>query len=201
MPLRVSSAEIDVSLDFTGNMGFAVKEQLREVPKAQMKRTVTGIVSRIVPGISLGEYALDGLEGEDAPVAFRAKGTHKTFLDVRNGEASCKLPFPALDLGRIAAGEGARKLPFLLQRASVGTVRARFELPEGRSLASEHPEVLLEFGGGRYRLAVEEVDARGFTVVREFALPAQVIAPSDYPAFVEFAQRVDEAERVRLRLR
>ncbi len=195
------TAEIDVSLDFTGNMGFAVKEQLREVPKAQMKRTVTGIVSRIVPGISLGEYTLDGLEGEDAPVAFRAKGTHKTFLDVRNGEASCKLPFPALDLGRIAAGEGARKLPFLLQRASVGTVRARFELPEGRSLASEHPEVLLEFGGGRYRLAVEEVDARGFTVVREFALPAQVIAPSDYPAFVEFAQRVDESERVRLRLR
>jgi hypothetical protein len=38
-------------------------------------------------------------------------------------------------------------------------------------------------------------------VVREFALPAQVIAPSDYPAFVEFAQRVDESERVRLRLR
>ncbi|MFM7299279.1 MAG: hypothetical protein ACKO4Q_18890, partial [Planctomycetota bacterium] len=75
------------------------------------------------------------------------------------------------------------------------------ELPEGRSLVSEHPEVLLEFGGGRYRLAVEEADVRGFTVVREFHLPAQVIAASDFAAFVEFAQRVDEAERVRLRLR
>ena len=195
------SAELDIALDFTGNMGFAVKEQLREVPKAQMKRTVTGIVSRIVPGISLGEYSLDGLEGDEAPVAFRAKGTHKTLFDARNGEFSCKLPFPPLDLGRIAAGEGQRKLPFLLQRASVGSVRARFELPEGRSLVSEHPEVLLEFGGGRYRLAIEEADVRGFTVVREFHLPAQVIAASDFAAFVEFAQRVDEAERVRLRLR
>lgn len=195
------AAELDVALEFTGNMGFAVKEQLREVPKAQMKRTVTGIVSRIVPGISLGDYSLDGLEGDDAPVAFRAKGTHKTLLDARNGEFSCKLPFPALDLGRIAAGEGQRKLPFLLQRASVGVTRARFDLPEGRTLASEHPEVLLEFGGGRYRLALEDVDARGFTVVREFHLPAQVIAAADFPAFVEFAQRVDEAERVRLRLR
>ena len=195
------AAELDLALEFTGNMGFAVKEQLREVPKAQMKRTVTGIVSRIVPGISLGEYSLDGLEGDDAPVAFRAKGTHKTLFDARDGEFSCKLPFPALDLGRIAAGEGERKLPFLLQRASVGSVRARFELPEGRSLASEHPEVVLEFGGGRYRLAIEDADARGFTVVREFHMPAQVIAAVDFPAFVEFAQRVDEAERVRLRLR
>ncbi|MBM3991052.1 MAG: hypothetical protein FJ298_08590 [Planctomycetes bacterium] len=195
------SAELDVALEFTGNMGFAVKEQLREVAKAQMKRTVTGIVSRIVPGISLGDYSLEGLEDESTPVVFRAKGTHKTLFDARSGEFSCKLPFPPLDLGRIAAGEGERKLPFLLQRASVGSVRARFELPEGRSLASEHPPVLLEFGGGRYRLAIEDASATGFTVVREFHLPAQVIAASDFAAFVEFAQRIDEAERVRLRLR
>ncbi|MBM3986389.1 MAG: hypothetical protein FJ294_00335 [Planctomycetes bacterium] len=195
------SAEFDIALEFTGNMGFAVKEQLREVAKAQMKRTVTGIISRIVPGISLGDYSLEGLDDEATPVVFRAKGTHKTLFDARSGEFSCKLPFPALDLGRIAAGEGERKLPFLLQRASVGSVRARFELPEGRSLASEHPEVLLEFGGGRYRLAIEDASARGFTVVREFHLPAQVIAASDFAAFVEFAQRVDEADRVRVRLR
>lgn len=195
------AAEVEVSLDFTGNMGFAVKEQLREVPKAQMKRTVTGIASRIVPGISLSEYALEGLDGDDAPVSVRAKGVHKTLFDSKNGEFTCRLPFTQLDLSRSVASEGERKLPFLLQRANVSRTRARFELPQGRVLASEHPEVVLEFAGGRYRLAFEEVGASGFTVVREFFLPAGVIAASDFPAFVAFARSIDEAERVRIRLR
>jgi tetratricopeptide (TPR) repeat protein len=195
------AAEVEVALEFTGNMGFAIKEQLREVPKAQMKRTVTGIASRIVPGISLAEYALDGLDGDDAPVSVRAKGVHKTLFDSKGGEFTCRLPFTQLDLSRSVASEGERKLPFLLQRASVSRTRVRFELPDGRVLASEHPEVVLEFAGGRYRLAFEEVSPAGFTVVRELYLPAGVIAAADFPAFVAFARSVDEAERVRIRLR
>jgi tetratricopeptide (TPR) repeat protein len=193
-------ATAEVSLDFTGNVGYALKEQLREIPEAQMKRTVTGIVSRVVPGLSVSEYEVLGLK-DDAPAAFRAKGSHKRLLDPAGEEFVCKLPFPALGLSGRASGEGERKLPFMLGSSSSNVVRARFVLPAGRERLGEFPEVVEEFRGARYRLAIEDAGPEGFTVVREFVLPAQVIPAAEYAGFVAFARKVDEAERVRLRFK
>lgn len=193
-------ATAEVTLDFTGNVGFALKEQLREIPETQMKRTVTGIVSRVIPGLGVSEYEVLGLK-DDAPAAIRAKGAHKRLLDPAGEEFVCKLPFPALGLSGRASGEGERKLPYMIGSSSTNVVRARFVLPAGRERLGEFPEVVEEFRGARYRLALEDAGPEGFTIVREFVLPAQVIPAAEYAGFVAFARKVDEAERVRLRFK
>jgi hypothetical protein len=203
LSLRIAgdrSAEIELERAVTGNSGHVIKEQLREAPKNQIKRAVTSLATGTVPGMDVAEHDVRGLDSARDPVSFWAKGRHKTFLDDSKGELSCKLPLNVLQLGgRLASGEGTRDQDFFLSQSIVTTSRVRVELADGLKLAQELSAMREEFGGGHYTLALEDVGPTGFTLVRELMLPPMHLPAAEYPKLVAFSQRVDEAERVRLR--
>jgi hypothetical protein len=191
-------AAVEVEMAFTGNIGHAQKERLREIPKAQRKRAVQSAASMILAGIDVAEFDMPGLDSDREPVSLLAKGKIKSFLDEAGGELACKLPFPPLKLGNLVAGEGERKYPFFLPQSTAFATSARFELPEGWKLARPLADVELDFRGGSYRLVLEQASERAFTLRRELYLPPMVLEPAAYPEFVDFAKSVDAAERARL---
>lgn len=191
-------AAVELAIGFTGNLGHALKERFRDVPNAQRKAVVQSFANSIVPGIDVAEFDLPGIDGDSEPLSFSAKGAVKSFLDESGGELACKLPFTALQLTRLASGEGERKHPFFLPQSTADAASARFELPEGWRLAREFTSLVEDFRGGTYRLVLEPDGERAFTLRRELYLPPMVLEPAAYPDFVAFAKRVDEAERARL---
>ncbi len=193
------AAEVEVDVQLLGNVGHVVKEQLRDEPKAQLKRTVSRIATQVIPGLDVADYELRGLESEREPLSFWAKGKHKAFLDETRGELACKLPIPPLQLSTAVAGEGDRKQSFFLPTVIVQRTRVSIEMPEGMTLVQPLQEVREECHGASYRLVLEPDGARAFTIVREFVSPPLLLQPSEFAAFAAFAKRVDEAERARLR--
>ncbi len=193
------AAEVELTFELTGNRGFQLKEPMRESPKAQVKQAVQQIAARALRGLTMKDYELRGLDDETTPVTFAASGTHATFLDEQKGELFCKLPFPALQLAGRASGEGRRTQALFLGVSRVDRTRARIELPEGLKLAQPPTELSEEFHGATYRLALEDVSDKGFTIVREFLSPPLLLKPEEHASFVAFAKRVDEVERSRLR--
>jgi hypothetical protein len=192
-------AEIDLIIRPTGNTGFAIEEALRELPAAQLKRVVTRFATQVVAGIDVASYDFPGLDDPDRPVEYHVAGKVKSFLDESGGELACKLPFPPLQLGRLASGEGERRHPFFLPASVVRRSTARFTLPEGTRLAEPPHEVHESFLGARFDFTVERDGDGAFTLRRELVMPPLLVDLAHYPALVEFAKRVDEADRARLR--
>lgn len=196
------SADVDVALSWTGNLGFAQKESLRDVPKAQKKQMVTRLAASIVPGFDLASFELRGVDSDDQAVVISAKGRVKRFVDDAGGALSTRFPAPPLDLTRqLAGGEGERRLPYHLGSSIVFSARVRLTLPEGFALQGEGPRAELVFDNGTYTLATRhEQDSRTWIVDRALALPPFLLSKERYGAFAQFASAVDEVERARLAL-
>ncbi|MCK6448150.1 MAG: hypothetical protein L6Q99_17320 [Planctomycetes bacterium] len=196
------SAEIDVALSWTGNLGFAQKESLRDVPKAQKKQMVTRLAASIVPGFDLASFELSGVDSDDQPVVIAAKGRVKRFVDDAGGALSTRFPAPPLDLTRqLAGGEGERRLPYHLGSSIVFSAEVRLTLPEGFALQGDGPRSELVFENGTYTLSTRhETDSRTWIVRRALALPPFLLSKDRYGDFAQFASAVDEVERARLSL-
>ncbi len=195
------SADFEVRLEFTGNFGYAQKENFRSASKTQRKSALSKLAGQIVPGFDLASGDMEGLDSDDAPLVFVMKGKVAHLLDDSNGELSCKLPLPALELAAgLTGGEGERKLPYFLAEPIVFEGSVNVVLPPELALVGDGPSGAQPFRNGSFSLTTRRgADLTSFLIRRDLLLPALSLEAKEYPGLVEFCTRVDELERARLR--
>jgi len=193
------SANIEGRCDLVAVLGYALKDQAREVPENQRTFAVRNIARRAVAGLEVEGFELEGIDSEDDPLALVVRGRVRTFLDRDTDGYSAPLPLPALGLGASYADEGQRKLPFFFDTPLVSSFEGKLVLPEGIELVEGPPLTNLSCTGGTYSLSLERITEREWLLVREVELGAFRLEPRGYRDFIRFCAEVDELERSRLR--
>ena len=193
------AADVEVAMEFTGNQGFEFKQGFSELPTAELKQWIQSLASSNLPGMTMNSFVTRGLDDDEVPFGITLKGVHLSYLDAQNGQLVCRFPFRPSELADAVSGEGMRTQAMFMPRSTVDCTRVRIELPKDLSLAQLPQEMSEEFHGAHYRLAIEDLDETGFTIIREFRSPPMLLKPEEYQTFVAFAKRVDEVERGRLR--
>jgi len=189
------SAMVRGQLGYLAGLGFAVKEQLEEAPEIHHRSIVENVAADVLPGISVEQGSISGLKGDER-IAFHFEGSVERFLDPEGGRP---LPLQPLELSRGFAIEGQRTLPFLQGSVSEEITTIALRTTDGFVLR-DPPEGLREsFEGYEYSLSCEEIGDGQWSLVRSFSSMPFSIGPDRYPELIRFAQRVDDAERGRLR--
>jgi len=194
------SAQASGELRWTANLGYVIKEQMREAPDAERRQQMTGMAAWLVPGIDMSEFSMPGLESADEPVSLRVTGSVPSFLDDDGSALVCRLPFPPLNLkGALAGGSGSRRLPYFLDQPQVQSSTVTMKLaPELQALGLPAGHVA-ELHGGRYELDITQPEPGTLEIRRSIALPPFAIPADQYADFEAFCSKVDEVERGQLR--
>jgi len=93
-----------------------------------------------------------------------------------------------------------RQQPVLLDTPLVETSEFVIHLPVGLEAVRTPNSVDLKSEFGEYRSELK-AEANVLKVTRSFRIPAQVVAPSRYREFSDFALQIDSAEREVIQLR
>jgi hypothetical protein len=193
------SAQIDLTFELTGNMGYSWKDGLREAPSAALKQLATRIATTLVRGLEVETHEWRGL-ADEAPTALLVKGKHKRYLDQQKGELSCRLPFPLLQMGGAAGGEGERKQPYFFAQSAVRRWTARIELDPKLKLSQGVEALDLRCASASFVQTVRPDGEHAFVVERAIRIEPFLLPPEQFGEWAAFCKKLDEVDRAKLRI-
>ena len=195
------SAEVELSESFHGKYATGLRTALSELPEDQIRDVIESrLLGRELRGIELVSHRIEDFDDPDRPLVVRAKGKMAAFAQKQAGILVVSPPFGPR-VSQLAALP-SRQTPLLLVEAMHQEIRLRIHLPAGSKVESQvftrevkHGERVVSIADG--------MKANVLTLGRVVNLPAGRIQPNEYPSFVEFARRADEAlsQSVRVRVR
>ena len=106
---------------------------------------------------------------------------------------------PALGLATLYAKTPIRKFPLYIESLFFESTIFHLHLSGGMEIHSLPANFTDKTEFGEYALRFVRLPHQ-VDIHRDFRIPVQVIAPEKYAAFVNFALRIDEAERQRISL-
>jgi tetratricopeptide (TPR) repeat protein len=187
----------DGSADVTGDeelRGFAAaawREALAELPADKIREEFEQRwLGFYFPGLHLDRLDVSPLAASVPPLRIRYRLWAPQVARAQGDGLRVRLGFFAAMLGREYVGVADRRLPLEVDERADTRLRARVNVPAGRRVAALPGDVALDTPFGRYRRRVR-LDGSTIVVERELRIEPQRVAPSDYPAFVRFASRVD----------
>jgi tetratricopeptide (TPR) repeat protein len=191
-------ATIDVVHRPLRNLAVPVREELGNEPAKRREKLEQAL------GRWFGKVEVESVETSDlldlaAPVAVRARLRSRGFAARQDGALWLKGAFEPSPLAPLARA-GQRELPLLLGPPRSEVRRVRYRLPAGH-VAQPLPEPIAvdaRFGAFTTRWSQ---DGDELVVERALVLKVPRIEATEYPAFREFAQAVEQAERQRVAVR
>jgi hypothetical protein len=195
------TADVDLALRFQGKYASGLRASLSQLPEEQVRDAIeSSLLGRELRGFELASYKLDNFDDPDQPLVIRARGRVRNFAQ-RSGTSLLISPPFTPRITRLAA-LAARQTPLLLVDATHQELKLDVKLPDGAHLESSLKSEDVK-DGDREVVVNDAVSNGGLVLSRTVSLPAGRVQPKDYPAFVEFARRADDAlsQSVRLSLR
>ena len=194
------SAAVDLVQTFQGKYATGLRTVLSQLPERQIRDAIEGrLLGAALRGVELLEYRIEGVNDPDAPIKIVTKSRARSFAQQIGATLMIQPPGFTPRLGQFATLP-TRQTPLLMVESVSQDVHITVELPQGASVeAALAPQKLTD--GERH---VEVNDAlKGQTLVfeRHVRLPAGRIQPKEYPAFLEFTRRADEALAGSVRVR
>jgi tetratricopeptide (TPR) repeat protein len=177
-----------------GSRAAVLRKVLRELPEDRIELAYESVVTRTFPGAEVLATRVEGLEEGDDEVRLRF-GFEKGHWGRRTatGFALPMVHHPLPILSEYASLP-TRRYPLLFDLADFRHDRIRIQLPAGMRLG-DLPEGLQEENAfGRYSVSATLDDAGALLLERTAALPPRRIETDQYPAFRDFARRVEQAE-------
>ena len=195
-----TGGEVDMKLISRAARGFTQKERFRTIQGFQKNVMLQGIANRYFPGARLKEGAFVGIDDDVTPFTLHVKLTAPRLLRPGDGVLLLKaLPQPSM-MVRTFGGTRDRQHPFHLRASRISDDNVEIQLPAGYRLERAPRGVVLATALGDYSLTYEHA-GDSVRVRRRLAILPGRLAPEDYPAFVDFCERVDAAETENLVLR
>ena len=192
------SAKLDIAQRFTGKYAMAIRAAIAQLSEAQLRDVVESrLLGRALRGAHLDRFEFKGRDDLDAPLVLSMKANMSGFAQLAGGEMLIAPPFSP----RISqlATLPARETPLLIGETTHQEVTLRIHLPRGAKASVPAPQTVKQKD-----LEVQVNDAaRGkvVTLKRRLSLPAGRVQPAEYPAFVSFARRADDALNATIRVR
>jgi hypothetical protein len=199
--------DLDATLAADGSAEVKVRERLRGWPAIEWREALEKLPPDRVrpefeqrtlgfyfPGATLEDLTWSGKDDDDGPFVveyrFRAPALARRVGD----HLLLPAPYPAM-LGRRYVGIARRLTPLQLEYAPETALTAHITLPAGATVELP-PPVSIHDGPGAFGVFEQRAERapHGLTLRARFAMPRLQVAPARYPAFVDFASRVDRAE-------
>ena len=186
------SASLELVQTFQGKYATGLRTVLSQMPERQIRDAIEGrLLGSALRGVELLEYRIEGVNEPDAPLRIVTKSRARSFAQQVGSTLMLQPPGFTPRLGQFATLP-VRQTPLLMVESVSQDVRIAVELPAGASVQTAlTPQHLTD---GERRVDVNDA-LKGKTLVfeRHVRLPAGRIQPQDYPAFLEFTRRADEA--------
>jgi hypothetical protein len=186
------SATVDLVQTFQGKYATGLRTVLAQLPERQIRDALEGrLLGSALRGVELVEYHLEGVADPDAPIRILTRSRARSFAQVVGSTLLVTPPAFTPRLSQFATLP-VRQTPLLIVESIAQDVKISVELPPGASVQTTvTPNKLAD---GERKVDVEDT-VKGQTLVfeRHVTLPAGRIQPNEYPSFLDFTRRADEA--------
>lgn len=194
------SASIELEQSFYGKYAMGLRNALSEIPEEQLRDVLESrLLGPELRGLELQSYALDHFDDLDSPLVIRARARVPGFAQ-RSGD-TLTIPPPFSPRVSQLAALPQRQTPLLMAEATHREVVLRLVLPRGASVISDlSPKNVTD--GDRSVQVGDTAKAGELSLNRVVNLPAGRVQPKDYPRFLDFARRAEDAlsQSVRIKL-
>jgi hypothetical protein len=176
-----------------------VRAMLRNAGERESQAFFEQLATRILPGATSVTGVAAYESDPDQPLKLSVRCTIPQFINRQNDAAEINQLAPALGLATLYAKTPMRKFPLLIDSLFFESTVFHLHLPDGIEVHSLPGDFTDKTEFGEYALRFVRMPHQ-VDIHRDFRIPVQVIAPERYGAFVNFALRIDEAERQRISL-
>lgn len=189
--------QVTVTETLTGLPASEWRDQVEHIAEDKLRQSLEQrALGYFFPGASLSELKYGPLDDNEAPLTITYRFTAPHLARLRSGKDGHRqlvlpVPYPLL-LSRRYVTAPERKLPLVVSYITPSTLTAEVTLPAGAQVAQLADPAELQ-GFGRYSRSVRVEGGRLILSVENNLLRQRVL-PDRYPAFVEYAARIDAAE-------
>jgi hypothetical protein len=176
-----------------------VRSMLRSSGERERQAFFEQLAMRIFPGATGVTGTVTHENDPEQPLKLSLHCTAPQFINRQIGTAELNQLAPALGLATLYARSPARKFPLYIESMLFESTVFHLYLPDGMDVKTLPADFTERTEFGEYALRFVRL-ARQVDIHRDFRIPIQVVAPETYPAFLNFALRIDEAERQRIAL-
>jgi len=195
--------ETDLLANIEVQLGSARAQEIRSMLRNSGERERQGffeqLAMRIFPGATGVTGAVAHENDPDLPLKLSLHCTAPQLINRQSGTAELNQLAPALGLATLYARTPARKFPLYIESLLFESTVFHLHLPDGMDAKTLPADFTDRTEFGEYVLRFVRL-TRQIDIHRDFRIPVQVVAPEKYPAFLNFALRIDEAERQRIAL-
>ena len=195
--------ETDLLADIEVQLGSAraqeVRSMLRNSGERERQAFFEQLAMRIFPGANGVTGTVAHENDPEQPLKLSVHCTAPQFINRLGGTAELNQLAPALGLATLYARTPSRKFPLYVDSLLFESTVFHLHLPEGMDVRALPADFTGRTEFGEYALRFVRLPGQ-LDIHRDFRIPVQVVAPEKYPAFLNFALRIDEAERQRISL-
>ena len=207
-----SEAKADLNLDDAGVLSGRIYIRFGSFRSGQMRQTLRSvslkerqdffeqIADRIIPTVDQVFATVTNEEDLGQPLEIQLNIRAPRFGRWSHSDLQLEQMIPALGLSRVYATLPERQQPVLLDTPLVETSEFVIHVPAGLEAVRKPNAVDLKSEFGEYHSEFK-AEATELIISRTFTIPAQVVAPSRYREFSEFALQIDSVERELIQLR
>jgi len=199
----LSFSEGDLVASIHVQLGFVRAQEVRNLFRSAGERDKQAFFEQLAMRIFPGATSITGVAAHEndpeQPLKLSIRCTVPQFINAQSSTAEINQLAPALGLATLYAKTLTRKFPLLIDSLLFESTIFHLHLPDGVEVHSLPTDFTDKTEFGEYALRFVRMPQR-IDIHRDFRVPVQVIAPDKYGTFVNFALRIDEAERQRISL-
>ncbi|HEY3495701.1 MAG TPA: DUF3857 domain-containing protein, partial [Polyangiaceae bacterium] len=194
------SATLKLVQSFHGKYATGLRSVLTQLAERQIRDAIeTRLLGGALRGVELVDYGIDGVNDPDAPIRITTNSRVRAFAQAVGGTLVIQPPAFGPRLSQFATLP-ARQTPLLIVESVAQNLKLAIELPPGASTAAIGSPEIVEDGERRVEVK-DSSTAKGLVLERNVLLPAGRVQPGDYPTFLDFTRRADEALSGSLRVK
>jgi hypothetical protein len=211
-PLQERSVgEGDLFLDSSGNLsasihvrlGAARAQEIRAALRAggtrEQQNLFEQLASRIFPGATEIHGEISHASDPEQLLELSLQCAVPQYISMQPGLKETGQLAPLLGLRNSFGKALRRSYPLLLDSVLSESTMFHLHFPAGVAAASLPHDFTINSEFGDYAVKFSEANGQ-LNVTREFHIPVQLVPAGRFPAFLEFARKIDEAERQRITL-
>jgi hypothetical protein len=187
---------VEVELASRSVSVLAQKDRLKTLPAFQRDVALRSLANKMFPGSKVEKAEFQGLEDPEKPFVIAIRLNAPKALRQSGDEHLLKPILQPSQMVAVFCGRSAREHPFFLPSGFQRVVRdsLRIEAGENYHLQRAPPDTLLINPLGTFTLSYQTDGDTAF-VKREMNLLPGRLTADDFPAFVDFCEKIDAAEQ------